>query len=167
MTLLDLSILSLSELRMRKLWRNFYLFITVLGLIYSALSPFLLFLVNAEKSLGREEIIGLMIASLFGIICSALFSYFFYYCAYKKAGTRLLTFNLFLTPIFLVIVVIVLFSGPLLLLSIVGAGLVVPGIFYVLSWKLRKINKKLRLSLSCPKDSNSALQDLSNASITK
>jgi hypothetical protein len=76
-----------------------------------------------------------------------LFSTYLYYrCAYKKPGTKLLTYMLFAMPIFLLFNGIQVATGHLsFLLSSLHPLQLIPMIWlYILSWKLRKINKKLQ-----------------------
>ncbi len=79
------------------------------------------------------------------MIPSLCFNGFFYYCAYKKQGTFLLTLYLFITPFFEVVNILTHCLTPYykagFLIFLVDA-LSVP--MYIFSMKLRTINHKIR-----------------------
>lgn len=78
------------------------------------------------------------------------FNYITYHCAYKKPGTKLLTFFLICTPIFYIATMVVYILGiaPMpngfwnLTHALLSNGLAVW--WYFLHWKMRAINKSLQ-----------------------
>lgn len=86
-------------------------------------------------------------ALLFSCGGMVAFTYWFYHCAYKKRGTKFLTFFLILSPLSFA------FSGALYLLGIVpfknyfpfywvltGVSSIMGVVMFVLNWKMRKLN---------------------------
>lgn len=87
----------------------------------------------------------------FGLLSSLIFGWIAYRCAYKKPGTKLLTFFLLLTVSSIAITPILYLTGKmrppvyipyygLYLLVTQGMGL----LWLIASWKMRQINKKLQ-----------------------
>jgi hypothetical protein len=116
----------------------------------------------------RDASIGVLAYFISNLIISALFFWWIYHCAYKKHGTMLLTFQLICAAIVLV------FFSIMLLGSIISKNFVNPltPVFnilhllnvclstwwYILSVKLRKVNKKLQGLMSPPTNSDSEPQ---------
>ena len=79
------------------------------------------------------------------------FGYIVYYCAYKKPGTKILTFCLVMTAISLVVTPVLYLSGkipPPVYIPFYGIYVLVTQGFGVLwgvaCWKMRAINKRLQ-----------------------
>jgi len=109
-------------------WRKAWLWLLVLN-------PFINFVINPWQ---------LGLTNLAGLCGCVIFSYVFYRCAYKKPGTRLLTFSLILLSIS--------FAGDIIwaitsrFISEAEAISLVFLIFWTLScYQLRKINRKLQI----------------------
>jgi hypothetical protein len=89
--------------------------------------------------------------AIFGIVVGVGFNYLFYRCAYKKPGTRILTFLLFYSPLATVYSSYTLYNTPLEVIQIfpffwtIGIiGTILSVWMYVLHWKLRKVNIELK-----------------------
>jgi hypothetical protein len=83
-------------------------------------------------------------AFLFNTTITLLTSFIVYYCAYRKPGTKLLTFILFITPAkcFLLLYLLFKFKTEFhFSYSIIGLQ-IIPIWRYILDWKMRTINKK-------------------------
>lgn len=135
--------LETKDQRIRKNW----LIITILtgiGSIFINLG-----LILAFPSISKEGEIELLIKLIFlirSVVGSSLWILIFWYCAYKRQGSRLLTFSAILSP-FLVIRSIYTLQDDFLDLSSVIALMSEMGLYawwYVFSLKLRRVNKKLR-----------------------
>lgn len=119
--------------KIRILWLISIIVISIGNLIYAQIN---------EKLYGTFSPISIIIE----VIIVAIFLYIYYRCAYKKPGTRLLTFSLIITPIFVIINIVMLTLGivtfqqsgfhPLQFIATIW--------MYVLTWHMRSINKKLQ-----------------------
>lgn len=90
-----------------------------------------------------------MAAALMNALVPLGFNYIVYHCAYKKRGTKLLTFLLILTPIVYAATIAAHWMGVVQwprdflvkVYTVVSTGLSVW--WYVLNWKMRALNKSL------------------------
>ena len=140
-----------NDLKIRKQWLTTYLISLVVGLIYSWLA------VHAEMP--TEELPGWTSYLFIGTSVLGLgFGYLFYHCAYKKPGTKLLTFCLVMFWVGLAYAAISwIFGGEIPLpktwycraLYLFQTGLSIP--IYFLNLKMRKINKQLQANLKLQK----------------
>lgn len=91
-----------------------------------------------------------MIAALMNTLVPLGFNYIVYHCAYKKMGTKLLTFLLIVTPIALGASLAVYFMGTvqwprdLWVRAYMVVSTALSVWWYVLNWKMRALNKSLR-----------------------
>lgn len=158
MTELNFSILSPQELKIRRRWKRWFFAIhgplavlILLVLIVSLFSP--------EPPLE-------VFAAILGALLFFLPSYIFYYCAYTKAGTRLLTLFLFLQPVKILLIGGLFFAPFPLNLILTPILLSIFLSFYFLSWRLRKVNKKLQANLLYPEEYIAQIQQLTTWSST-
>lgn len=141
---LNLSVLSTSEQRTRKQWKIFFLtFISFCGICW--LIGTIMSVVLSPEELKQDMIRKAGESTADAVLFYLAPAYIFYRCAYQKGGLRFLTFQLCITPPFVIFVAGMLLFQPSILFKMLGiALLLIHSAFYLLCWKLRKINKKLR-----------------------
>jgi hypothetical protein len=136
------------DLKIRKQWLALTVFLPLLGLVYNGYH----FSHDPLMDLLPVWYKYVLISSI--VFSPLLFNYALYKCAYKKPGTKLLSILAVLTPVSLAGSIWAYVSGavpmpnnPLLWSYIwVSHGL---GIYWwVLNWKMRSINKRLKARLS-------------------
>ncbi|HSX14014.1 MAG TPA: hypothetical protein VLE96_06330 [Chlamydiales bacterium] len=119
----------------RKLWLLSAIIITIGNMIFT----------YSQQMLPELSSLHLFVMAIV-FFTTFVMMYIYYYCAYKKPGTKLLTFSLVAIPISWIANVFIFF---LTNVPLSQSGLhplqLIPAIWlYVLSWKMRKINKKLQ-----------------------
>lgn len=138
----QLEMLNEKEKKIRTLWLISYLVSAVIGLLTSILT-----LTSFKTVFRSTAVVSVTIAThlliFFGI------GYLFYHCSYKRYGLRWITCSLVLTPLFMVFSPISLIQNssaftPLAYYLSWFSWVLSIG-YYILTFKLRKINKKIRL----------------------
>jgi hypothetical protein len=129
--------MTVKDKKIRKLWLISYLIITLANLVYSQI---------IQREFYTLTGMYFWIPFIIMIITTPTILYLYYYCAYKKPGTKLLTFSLVVAPVFLILNVVLLLMGKI---SFAESGFnplqLIPTIWlYVLTWKTRAINKKIQ-----------------------
>lgn len=131
----------LEDLQIRKYWLTSLFIGTVLTLVHLVIAT------RFDPTMVPFKTLILFLTTLF----TMGFNYFFYVCAYKRYGTKLLTFFLILVPIFsMVTLYVYLFrSVPVsyyfpFYWVFQALSWVICAVQYVLNWKMRKINLRLK-----------------------
>ncbi len=136
----DFSNLSQRELRIRRYWRNFF---------FAFHAAFFLILVIALSfymsfECAPEHRSYLMVRASLFLALYLLPNYIFYRCAYKRAGTRLLTCFLYLFSGAIAAGALLFITSTFPYFLVTDAILIsMYTTFYYLSWRLRSINDKL------------------------
>ncbi len=129
----------------RKQWLISFLAITILNQIY------VIFNTLSSDPIPNMPIWFNPYMMAINLILPTLFSWATYHCAYKKPGTKLLTFLLISSPVGIILTAVLFSLGKLpqiaesrAIMSITllqqAAGLWL----FILNWKMRTINKKLQ-----------------------
>lgn len=142
-----------NDQKIRKQWLIGWISLTVMNLIYTFLS---LYSEPAFQSFPEmRKMMSLLILPL-----AALFAWIFFYCAYRKPGTKLLLFSICST-VFSVLLLPFLFligklslpsfmpNWPIYLLWSEGLGI----LWIVLCTRMRRVNQKLQRLCSLEKNS--------------
>lgn len=119
----------------RKMWLLSYIIISIGEFIF-----------RYSQQISPELIAFDVVSLIFSGIGAFLIVYMYYRCAYKKPGTKLLTFSLVVFPIIVALKILLVVRGNV---NLAQSGLhplqmILAIWFYVLTWKMRKINKKLQ-----------------------
>lgn len=131
--------------KIRKQW----LILLLASMGFALVSMLLNFFYSPLKEIRSEAYIYFPVIS--GIVVGFGYNYLIYRCAYKKPGTRMLTFLLFYTPISTIYSIYTIYIAPpefipmyplFWVTGTIGTGLSVW--MYVLNWKLRKVNLELK-----------------------
>lgn len=119
----------------RKLWLLSLVIISIGNLIYS-------YSQQMSDTSNSQNIFMLAVSG----ITVFIWIFVYYMCAYRKPGTRLLTFTLFMVPLSLAINAMLVTSKiiPLEKSGLYPLQLILAIWMYILTWKMRKINKKLQ-----------------------
>jgi len=136
------------EIHEEKIRRHWYICLWILTLYPVVVALFGLILGTTTHILDKESIRDI-IKSLINSFASLPFAYLLYFCAYKKPGTVFLTLNLICTPLLLCWdlskkTLPTDNFGFYLSLIIISLDVGLTAWWFVLSLKLRKINKKIQ-----------------------
>lgn len=132
------------QMNTRKNWLRALIVLMAMNYAYSALympkDPAFILLPPLAKT----------ITALSSLLLPLGFNYLVYHCAYKKAGTKLLTFLIIITPVIMIASAAMYILGKVQLpkgfwftaYMILSNGLALW--LYLLHWKMRAINRSLR-----------------------
>lgn len=136
-----MTILSEVEKSTRLKWRIFLLFLVIPVVVVSSAFELLVAIITEKNAMAYAMVVVRVFVRL-------LESYILYYYAYKKSGTRLLTWVMIVSPLIAFTVIAGIFSTiPLVhyLFAMIFSAIFV--CWYCYSFQLRKINKKLQFQV--------------------
>lgn len=131
-----------------RLLRKEWLLLTIF--LYFVLTPFHIahFVLNSFSTQNTQEFKGLLpvlILCIFYAFFASLYFFVLYKCAYKKPGTRYLTFLLIVTALSILRQLVYLtLSFSILDLCISVVSLLGSSWWYFLSYKMRELNQKIK-----------------------
>jgi hypothetical protein len=139
------SIITRFQSRTRKLW----LFSTFTLLVLNPLAYLVFFaILSAEASLSKETLIAFLACT----VKCGIPMLIIWHCAYRRYGTKLLTLWLFMTPfnIFALILAAFLAYSNVWVMACILIELFVCVWWFIISLKMRTINKTIRAMLLYP-----------------
>jgi len=131
----------MNEIKIRKQWLALLVIIPIWNFAFN------LMYIQSDPSVKTMPAWFVYCNTVFVLFSPLVFNYILYYCAFKKPGTKLLTFVLIFTPISFALMIGVYVFGtvPLPNFRFFELHMAVASVlsiwWYVLNWKLRQLNK--------------------------